>query len=359
MVRKRQQERPGPERTDGRRAEDMEAKDPEKEQDNISRTTQRKIRNIADMHCDTLSFLETQQAGSLRENGGQLDLMRMRESGYLLQNFAIYVDMREHPDAWDWAMRLAERFRAEMEKNRDLVRQVRCWDDIRRNRGEGILCAMLTVEEGGICGGKLEKLRKLYDLGVRMMTLTWNYQNELAGPASPPEGTVCQEPLGLTEKGRAFAAEMESLGMILDVSHLSDEGFWNVVQLTKKPFVASHSNSRALCGHRRNLTDEMIRAVGERGGVIGLNFYEKFIREGQEDLLKGLTEHARRITDLGGMEVLGLGSDFDGIPANGDLPGAESLGLLWDALRRGGFTEGQLDKIFSENVLRVCRDVLK
>lgn len=333
---------------------------PEKIQDGFSKTVQRENRNIVDMHCDTLSFLETQQTpGSLRKNGGQLDLLRMRESGYLLQNFAIYVDMREHPDAWDWAMRLAERFRAEMEKNRDLVRQVFRWEDILRNREEGLLCAMLTVEEGGVCGGNIERLRKLYDLGVRMMTLTWNYQNELASPASPPEGTVCPKPLGLTEKGREFVSEMERMGVILDVSHLSDEGFWDAFWLTKKPFVASHSNSRALCGHSRNLTDEMIRAVGERGGVIGLNFYEKFIREGQEDILRGLTDHARRITDVGGMEVLGLGSDFDGIPANGNLPGAESLGLLWDALHRSGFTEGQLDKIFSENTLRVYRDVLK
>ncbi len=315
-------------------------------------------RNIVDMHCDTLSFLETCREGTLRRNGGQLDLLRMRESGYLLQNFAIYVDVKEHADPWEWAMRLAERFRVEMEQNGDLVRQVRCWEDIRKNREEGFLCAMLTVEEGGVCQGSLSRLRELYDLGVRMMTLTWNYPNDLGSPAAPPEGTICSGPMGLTEKGRAFVEEMESLGIIPDVSHLSDEGFWEVLKLTKKPFAASHSNSRALCGHRRNLTDEMIRAVGERGGVIGLNFCEKFIGEKGEDLLERLADHARRITDIGGMECLGLGSDFDGIPVNRNLPGAESLDGLWEALRRGGFTERQLDKIFSENTLRLYREVL-
>lgn len=315
--------------------------------------------DIVDMHCDTLSFLETHSEGSLRENRGQLDLIRMKKSGYLLQNFAIYVDVKEHPDAWGKAMQLAERFQAEMEKNRDMIRQVTCWEDICKNREEGILCAMLTVEEGGVCEGNVDKLRRLYDLGVRMMTLTWNYPNDLGTPASPPEGTVCGGLRGLTEKGREFVANMEDLGMILDVSHLSDEGFWEALELTKKPIVASHSNSRAICNHRRNLTDGMIRAIGERGGVIGLNFCEKFIREKEEDLLEQLAAHARRITDMGGIDSLGLGSDFDGIPVNGSLPGAESLGRLWDALRKGGFAEGQLDKVFSENVLRVYRDVLK
>lgn len=314
---------------------------------------------IVDMHCDTLSFLETKQEGSLRKNEGQLDLLRMKESGYLLQNFAIYVDVREHPDPWSRAMRLAERFHAEMEQNGDLIRQVSCWEDVRKTREEGILCAMLTVEEGGVCGGSMDRLRRLYDLGVRMMTLTWNYPNELGAPAAPPEGTVCGERRGLTEKGREFVVEMERLGMIPDVSHLSDEGFWEALSLTKKPIVASHSNSRTLCGHKRNLTDEMIRAIGERGGVIGLNFCEKFIREKGENLLERLAAHARRITDMGGMDSLGLGSDFDGIPVNESLPGAESLGRLWDALCKSGFSESQLEKVFSENVLRVYRDVLK
>ena len=193
-----------------------------------------------------------------------------------------------------------------------------------------------------------------------MMTLTWNYPNELAYPASPQEGTADRrDSLGLTETGREFVAEMERLGVILDVSHLSDEGFWEALRITEKPFAASHSNSRGLCGHRRNLTDEMIRAIGERGGVIGLNFCEKFIREKEEDLLTCLAAHARRITDVGGMEVLGLGSDFDGIPVNESLPGAESLNVLWEALRRDGFTEDQLDMIFSENVLRFYRELLK
>lgn len=385
------------------------------------------MRGVVDMHCDTLSYLETEErreeAGkrtvcgeaeqapparnkkgggreTLRENSGQLDLLRMRESGYLLQNFAVYVDAGEHPDSWEWAMRLAKRFREEMEQNADLIRQVLCYQDIPENQKQGYMSALLTVEEGGICGGSISRLRKLYAMGVRMMTLTWNYPNELGTPAVLPEetdpDTDWEEWMGqvsnraLTEKGREFVLEMEKLGIIPDVSHLSDEGFWEVQQITKKPFVASHSNARALCGHGRNLTDEMIRCIGERGGVIGLNFYEKFLSQeaylaekkpvspgpekksaGWESAVDGelladrrrefldlLAAHAARILRMGGEEALGLGSDFDGIPENEIFPGAQCMGMLWDALHDRGFTERQLDKIFYENVLRVYREIL-
>lgn len=383
------------------------------------------MRGVVDMHCDTLSYLESEgrrdalekravcgeaeQApgtssaegggrGTLRKNSGQLDLLRMRKGGYLLQNFAVYVDAGEHPDSWEWAMRLAKRFREEMEENADLIRQVLCYQDIPKNQKQGYMSALLTVEEGGICGGSISRLRKLYALGVRMMTLTWNYPNDLGCPAVLPEEMEPDErarleqtsPRALTEKGREFVLEMEKLGIIPDVSHLSDEGFWEVQQITKKPFVASHSNARALCGHGRNLTDEMMRCIGERGGVIGLNFYEKFlsqaiylaekkpvsprpekISDGGESVGSGkssadrrrefldlLAAHAGRILRMGGEEALGLGSDFDGIPDNGIFPGAQCMEMLWDELHHRGFTERQLDKIFSENVLRVYREVL-
>ena len=145
---------------------------------------------------------------------------------------------------------------------------------------------MLTVEEGAVCKGSTGKLRHLYRLGVRMLTLTWNYPNELGWPnvKMPPEGseeapdfTVPDREHGLTETGFAFLSEMERLGMIVDVSHLSDAGFWDVARAAEKPFVASHSNARAVCHHVRNLNDEMIRALAEKGGVTGLNFCPSFL----------------------------------------------------------------------------------
>lgn len=311
------------------------------------------MKGIVDMHCDTLS-----ERKALRQNSLQLDLLRMKESGYLLQNFAAYVDMREHPEGWDWAMRLICHFRQEMQKNEDLIRQVFTFEDIKNNQQSGCMSALLTIEEGGICEGKISRLDELYGMGVRMMTLTWNYPNELGVPAAPPEDIYICDSEGLTLAGQEFVLRMEELGIIPDVSHLSDRGFQDVVKLTKKPFVASHSNVRSLCGHRRNLTEEMIRTLGDRGGVTGLNFYEHFLRNNgsTQDLLEAAVQHARRIVNAGGMGVLGLGSDFDGIPVNESMPGAQAMGKLWDALGKGGFTERERDGIFSENVLRVYQE---
>lgn len=151
--------------------------------------------------------------------------------------------------------------------------------------------------------------------------------------------------------------------MLVDVSHLSDRGFWDVLEAGTRPFVASHSNARTVCPCVRNLTDEMIRALAERGGVMGLNFCADFLRtvpEGESNpgRLEDVVAHARHVFRMGGEDCLGLGSDFDGIDTNEALPGAQSMGKLWEALRQGGFTERQLDKIFYGNVLRVLESVI-
>ncbi len=317
---------------------------------------------IVDMHCDTISEIlaaeEQGEAVSLRENSLHIDLLRMRESNYLLQNFALFVDTAKTEDPWDKVCALHRVYCREMEQNSDLIAPVFCFEDIAKNEAAGKLSAMLTVEEGAVCRGELAKLRQLYDLGVRMLTLTWNHPNELGFPAKVGAGAG-----GLTEKGKEFVASMEELGMIVDVSHLSDAGFQDVLECTKKPFVASHSNARSVCSHTRNLTDGMIRALAERGGCMGLNFYSCFLEEPGADgrllvTVESVVRHARHIVSVGGMEVLGLGTDFDGIDTNEALPGAQSMGILWEAMKRGGFKESELDRIFYGNVLRVYREAL-
>lgn len=381
---------------------------------------------IIDMHCDTISEL-ADRGGELWENKGQLDLRRMRESGYLVQNFALFVDIgkcapwaeqgqlpancrdrngaeqghmspsreMEAPTPWERVCGLYEVYRKELEKNRDRIAPVLCYEDILRNEACGRLSALLTVEEGAVCGGSLERLRELYDMGVRMLTLTWNYPNELGWPATcrsladnalaKKHGQTVVEAdrsetgkcgsggrdeatgpadaaHGLTETGRNFVMEMEHLGMIPDVSHLSDAGFDAVWEVTKKPFAASHSNARAVCPSLRNLTDDRIRKLSERGGCMGLNYYDKFLVDGgsgdPEVLWEALVRQAKHIVKVGGMEVLGLGSDFDGIPGNPALPGAEAMSVLWERLKTAGFTDSQLDGIFWKNAMRVYRETL-
>lgn len=358
---------------------------------------------VIDMHCDTIHKLlcrmEEGETAELRENQEHIDLLRMRQGNYLLQNFAMFVQLEHDGDPWERVNKLIALYEQELEKNRDLIAPVRRFSDIAANEAAGRMSALLTVEEGGVCGGELEKLRRLYDKGVRMITLTWNFPNELGYPSLDRAlGSIARETGedfksckrtapeydqkrrtaqaafekyfhtpnltgGLTEKGKEFVAEMERLGMIPDVSHLSDAGFYDVLAVTKKPFVASHSNARAICPCVRNMTDDMIRRLAERGGCMGLNFCADFLEEapvGQANpgSIEAVARHAKHIADVGGVEVLGLGSDFDGIDTHAQLPGAESMGRLWDALKAQGFTESQLDHIFWRNVLRVYQDTL-
>lgn len=363
---------------------------------------------IIDMHCDTVSALYDKSCRdgreNLRENEGHIDLTRMKESGYLLQNFALFVELGRNQDPWERVVKLYGYYREELEKNSDMLAPVLRFSDIEKNEAQGKMSAMLTVEEGAVCKGEISKLHSLCDMGVRMLTLTWNFENELGCPnfdrssrerigavraewkalseagdtekaeqklqelqrlrydqlyGNPPNLTG-----GLTQKGREFVAEMEELGMIPDVSHLSDAGFYDVLETASKPFVASHSNARSICACVRNLTDDMIRKLSEKGGAMGLNFCADFLEEKPAGMpnpgtVSSVVRHAKHIVDVGGIEVLGLGSDFDGIDTHAELPGAQSMGVLWEALRRGGFTEGQLDKIFYGNVLRVYRETLK
>ncbi len=325
---------------------------------------------VVDMHCDTLAELRRArlkgESAELRVNNLQVDLKRMREGGYLLQNFATFVDLHSEEDPLAAVLSLIDLFYEEAEKNRDIFVTVKSFADIRRAQAEGKVAGMLTLEESGFFHGDPGLLRDLYRLGIRMMTLTWNYENDLGYPNGVSPYNRCSgadTERGLKEAGIAILKEAERLGILPDVSHLSDKGFEDVLKHTKKPVVASHSNARALCPHVRNLTDEMIRRIGERGGVIGLNYCAAFldtnpVYENNVSTAALMVKHARHITNVGGREVLGLGSDFDGISGNLEIDHCGRVPLLADALHEGGFTGREIEGILSGNVLRVYREVL-
>lgn len=324
---------------------------------------------IADMHCDTISeILSHREKGekiNLRENNLHIDLKRMQKSGYLVQNFALFVEKSRVYDPWQQVCRLAEVYKEELSANQDLIAPALNGADIWENHKRGLMSALLTVEEGAVCKGDIGRLETLYDMGVRMLTLTWNYPNELGFPNLNKEEHQ-QTPdtrRGLTHRGLEFVERMEELGMIPDVSHLSDAGFFDVLKVAKKPFVASHTNARSICPCVRNMTDEMIKSLGERGGVMGLNFYANFLEEKLDGVynpgtLEAVVRHAKHIVKVGGIEILGLGSDFDGIKTNEALPGAQSMGKLAEALLQSGFHESELDKILYGNVMRVYGECL-
>ncbi len=240
---------------------------------------------VWDLHCDTLYELRrAEKAGapkSFLHNDLHIDLEKLQQGDYLLQCFAAYVDLADPAPGADPLVSVLEEidiFKRLMAAYPEKIAPVYTAADLERNRAEGKLSAMLTVEEGGCCKGSLGVLRRLQELGVRMMTLTWNYPNELAAPNANPGGPlVANTETGLTEQGFAFLEEMEKLHITADVSHLSDKGFWDIANHSTRPFAASHSNCRALSPHNRNLTDEMIRALAEKGGIAGLNYCASFV----------------------------------------------------------------------------------
>ena len=308
-----------------------------------------------DLHCDALSrLLANRRAGgtdTLRSGpGGHVSLEKLRRSGYLLQAFALFTDRSRTENPLAEALIQADLFRWEAEANRDWMTPLTGFSQMTEIRAGGRLAALLTVEDGGVCLGEPALLRVLFRLGVRLVTLTWNHPNELGQPNGRPGG--------LTEAGFACLAEMEGLRMIPDVSHLGDDGFWDVCRAANRPFLASHSCCRALRDHPRNLTDGMIRALADRGGIVGLNFYAPFLGPSPVTRTEDLLRHLRHLMDVGGRDVAALGSDFDGIDCDLELGDAGSMDRLVRAMDRGGFTPAEIDAVCWRNAWRFLEETL-
>ena len=301
---------------------------------------------IFDLHCDTVHRIG--EGGLLSIPEAHVDLLRLHEAGYGLMTFASFVNAGYTDDPYGDCLHYLCTLREEIAANSDIAAPVLTSADIEKNEASGHVSALLSVEEGGVIEDEISRVSELYDLGVRMMTFTWNYDNDISTCVSP------QRDGGLTDFGRDFLAELERVGIIADVSHISDAGFFDVAESARRPFIASHSNARAVCDHRRNLTDGMIRIIGQKGGIIGLNFCADFV--GGDGGLKMLCRHAREIADCGGAECVALGGDFDGIPTNPAVPDCTATPRLADALRDFGFTSREVDGIMGENAKRFLKE---
>lgn len=246
-------------------------------------------------------------------------------------------------------------FQREMKANSDAICFARCAKELEANRHHGKISAFLTVEEGGICGDDIGQLQKLYAMGVRLITLTWNFENTLGYPNSDDPAVMSR---GLKPFGVEFVETMNRLGMLVDVSHLSDGGFWDVARISSKPFVASHSNARAVRDFRRNLTDAQLRTLAEKGGVTGINFFHRFLGYDETGSVAQMVAHIKHIKKIAGIDVLAIGSDFDGFSGPCELKNSAELIRIPEALNQEGFTCDEIDKICYKNALRVIKDVL-
>lgn len=313
---------------------------------------------ICDCHCDTLTELYNKNA-SLYENEQHFDIKRQIALGGGLQFCAIYVptEVFRYQGGLRYTLCLLDKYNQEIKKlheNGIDVLQVRTAEDA-GNVLKHKAATLLAIEEGGAIDGSLEALRCLYELGVRAMTLTWSNRNDIADGINE-EATGS----GLTLFGKQVVAEMNRLGMLVDVSHISTAGFWSVIETSTKPIIATHSNAKSLCPHPRNLNDEQIKALAQNGGLAGITFAGQFLEEDWSNAcIESVYKHIDYMLNLiGNDDHIGFGSDFDGIshpPYN--IQGVQDYKPLIEYLSKY-YSDETITKITHQNVINLLQKVL-
>lgn len=304
---------------------------------------------IFDAHADTISEILDKNEDILKNNC-HIDLTRIKKlKRPYIQVFAAFTKRIENPSLR--VLKIIDKY-YEFVKRNDLI-HCENFSDIESSIKSDKILSLLSIEGGDALLGSLEMLRIYYRLGVRIITLTWNYSNEIAS------GIMDKSDTGLTCFGRTVVEEMNKLGMIIDVSHLSEKSFWDVAESSSMPFIASHSNARSICAHPRNLTDEQIKKIISKNGVIGLNFYADFLSNDEKCSISDIIRHLEHILSLGGENSIGFGSDFDGMKKLPDgVFGVESYNDIISKLLKLGYSEELIRKICCDNFLRVVKEVL-
>ena len=308
--------------------------------------------SVFDLHCDTVTELlgrDLSATMSLRSNNLHIDLERMKQYDAYAQCFAFWsttgLPLPKGMKPEDIFWRELSVLQDQIDKNKDLIRQARTGADVRKNMEDGVISAIFTLEGTAGFGFDPSKLEKLHNLGFRISTLGWNEQNSLTG--SHVTGG------GLTKRGREYVKECQRLGILVDVSHISDEAFWQIMDMTEAPIIATHSNSRAVCGVSRNLTDDMFRAICNTGGVTGFNLCADFV--GENPTVDTACDHIFHFLELDPAGThIAIGGDLDGIsemPAG--FSGVQDYPKLAQRLLERGLDEATLKQIFWSYALGV------
>ena len=307
---------------------------------------------VVDVHCDTLSLLAEKGFSFAGGGEGQVDLPRLRAGGVDVQFFAVFVPPHCRGTYLQRALEQVDLFHRIVAVCSEDLMAVRDYAGLEAAISGGKIAGVLAVEGGHILEGSLGVLRVLHQMGIRSLTLTWNGRNELAdGVGESDTGG------GLTGFGREVVREMERLGMLVDVAHLAPAGFWDVLRLARDPVIASHANSRAVCDHPRNLTDEQVRAIAATGGVIGVNFVPAFV-DPAHPTLDRVVDHMEHLAAVGGVGCIGIGSDFDGVSETvAGLEDVSCLPGLTGRLRERGWGGTDIQKVLGGNFLRVLKSV--
>ena len=296
---------------------------------------------LIDLHCDTLYKSVTENIS--------LDCEKMEVKPFVnkgLQCYAIWIpDEYSGDKAEEIFLKSANLLQSETKRLG--IRLVGKNDRINDIFKKNDYLACLTLENSLVLNSKLENVKKFADLGVKIMTLTWNGRNSVG------DGSEIENPVGITDFGKAVISEMEHHNIVVDISHASDKLFYDIAEIAKRPFIATHSNSRSITWHKRNLTDDQFEIIKNNGGIVGLNFHNAFLSDDPDKASKyDLLKHTEKFLSLGGENTIAIGSDFDGCTLPGDIFGSVSMDEIYEMFLCENYKESLIRKIFYENALK-------
>lgn len=304
---------------------------------------------LFDLHCDTLYRAVTENT-TLNNNSFNVTIDKGTRYAQWCQCFAIWIpdDIRGEN-----AINLFDR--AYLKITDELLNKNIAFCKTRKELKDNIEgkkhCALLTVEGGAVLNNDINNLYKLKKCGVRMMTLTWNGYNEIGG------GIETADNNGLTDFGKEVITLMDKLDIVVDISHASENLFYDVANNYQKPIVASHSNAKGICGHKRNLTDEQFKIIKESKGLVGINLCDYFLRDNGNADINDIIKNTEYFLSLGGENILGFGCDFDGADIPKEIYGIESMNNIYEAFLKHNYKESLLDKIFFKNCYEFFTDI--
>ena len=308
---------------------------------------------MIDLHCDTImQLLDHPDSGDLYRNTWKIDIEKLQKAHSKVQDFALFINLGETNDPYGRYEEMRNLCTTQIHLYGEHIQHVLSYQDVESVYESGKIGALMSIEEGGVLGGDLDKLKQAYQDGVRLITLTWNYPNGLGEPHCGEQHKK------LTPKGIEFVEAMQDLGIIVDCSHLNDAGTEQLGDILDVPFVASHSNAREVTAHTRNLPDNLIKLIANKGGVIGLNFAQSFLGTSPVSRIEDIVKHGLYLINKGGEDVVALGTDFDGIKPNTEIKDTSEMYRLYDAFKEAGLSVEQCEKLFWKNADRLLKEIL-
>jgi len=299
-----------------------------------------------------MQLLDHPDSGDLYRNTWKIDIEKLQKAHSKVQDFALFINLGETNDTYGRYEEMRNLCTTQIHLYGEHIQHVLSYQDVESVYESGKIGALMSIEEGGVLGGDLDKLKQAYQDGVRLITLTWNYPNGLGEPHCGEQHKK------LTPKGIEFVEAMQDLGIIVDCSHLNDAGTEQLGDILDVPFVASHSNAREVTAHTRNLPDNLIKLIANKGGVIGLNFAQSFLGTSPVSRIDDIVKHGLYLINKGGEDVVALGTDFDGIKPNTEIKDASEMYRLYDAFKEAGLSVEQCEKLFWKNADRLLKEIL-